>query len=74
MIDEIQTADQCRLKELDEAATQVAQIKDSLKEEKNAMVESMQALEESQAELEEKRADGQSYELSVILHHPRSRI
>lgn len=57
MIEEIQTADQRRLEELDEAARQVADTKQTLSEEKTALEASMQELEAAQIELDEKRAE-----------------
>lgn len=55
MIEEIAAADQRRLKEMSEAAQEVAQTKETLEQERAGLEENKKQLEASQAELEAKR-------------------
>ena len=57
MVEEIAAADQRRLKEMSEAAEQVAEAKDALEVERTALEESKEELKLSQQTLEEKRKE-----------------
>ena len=68
MIEEIAASDQKRLRELSEAAEQVAVAKDELDAEKDELDDAKAELDETQAALEEKQAEAQDLLAELIAH------